>query len=73
MKPHIGALPPKAGDWFLLCSDGLLEGLWEKHLAREFGEAQKGRAPAEVMRNLMEKSLEESGRDNISLVAIKIA
>jgi protein phosphatase len=73
IEPQIGAVPLKAADWYLLCSDGLIDGLWEKHLRRQFEEVRRrGLQPKDATEALLEKSLAESGRDNISLVTVEI-
>ncbi len=72
IEPQIGALPPRVGDWFLMCSDGLIGGLWDKHLKRMFEQAKAGTEPGALTGELLAKSLEEDGRDNISLVTIEL-
>ena len=32
VKPHLGAVPCQPGDRFLICSDGLVDGLWDRRI-----------------------------------------
>ena len=33
VHPHFAAVPYQPGDRFLICSDGLIDGVWERHIA----------------------------------------
>ena len=72
VTPQIGALPPVLGDWYLLCTDGLIGGLWEKHLHKHFATLAKHAKPSELMEALFKQSLAEDGRDNIGVATIQI-
>ena len=32
VKPQVGTVHLKPGDWYLLCSDGIVDGLWNHHI-----------------------------------------
>ncbi len=71
VTPQLGAVGYEAGDRFLLCTDGLIEGLFDPQLAERL------RAPdaAELLENpaqrLIAASLERSGRDNTTAVVVE--
>lgn len=66
--PEFGAEPFQQGDVFLLCSDGLSDGLWDREIEAVLARV---RAPGDVrpaVRELVEKAKLASGRDNITAV-----
>lgn len=69
VDPQIGAVDYEPGDRFLICSDGLIDGLWDHHL-HELLQTQPadGRTLAQL---LVDESLERSGRDNTTAVVIE--
>ncbi len=72
VDPQVGAIGHESGDIFLICSDGLTDGLWDKHLLeliREPNLEQQAIAPAN---RLIEESLKNSGRDNTTAVVLEI-
>ena len=70
IDPHIGAVTVQAGDRFLICSDGLVDGLWDQHIE----EILRSNTPIyELARNLVETSVAESGRDNTTAVVVDVA
>jgi len=73
IEPQIGALAHRSGDRFLLCSDGLIDGLWDHRL----DDIVRTPAPANVHQpaalSLIEESLENSGRDNLTAIVIEVA
>lgn len=71
VEPQIGAVDYAPGDRFLICSDGLIDGLWDRHLQEMLAEPlPPGRTLAQ---HLVEESLERSGRDNTTAVVVEIA
>lgn len=72
LNPHIGAVKCEVGDKFLFCTDGLTDGLWDRAI-RELlltpSLADTAKPPAQ---RLVEASLAESGRDNITAVVVEV-
>jgi PPM family protein phosphatase len=67
IEPQFGAVVYEPGDRFLLCSDGLIDGLWDHHLD-EFAHSEKNTTAAQ---RLITESLERSGRDNLTAVVVE--
>ncbi len=67
IDPQFGALPCTAGDRYLLCSDGLTEGLWDRHLE----EIVRGAGSTPVAQRLVNAALERAGRDNITAMVVE--
>jgi PPM family protein phosphatase len=73
VEPHIGAVAHQRGDRFLLCSDGLNDGLWDRQieeLVRTPPLDGKNLSPAQ---RLVEEAVQNSGRDNTTAVVVEIA
>lgn len=67
--PHLAAIPYQPGDRFLVCSDGVIDGLWERHIASGLG----GAAHVEDCANkLLQRAIENSGVDDASLFVIEV-
>lgn len=67
--PHFAAVPYQVGDRFLICSDGLIDGVWERHISEEL--AAKS-APEEACGILLKRAIDNSGTDDTTLVVIRI-
>ena len=65
VDPQVGAVAYEPGDRFLLCTDGLVDGLFDAQLA-EFMEPER---PAD---RLVRESLERSGRDNTTALIVEV-
>lgn len=68
IEPQFGLLPCAPGDRFLLASDGLIEGHWDRHLEETLREPD---LPSAAQR-LITAALERAGRDNITALAVEI-
>jgi protein phosphatase len=68
IEPQFGALPGVPGDRYLLCSDGLIEGLWDRQLE----EIVREPSPVPVAQRLVEAALERAGRDNITALVVEV-
>lgn len=72
VEPHIGAIAHRPGDRFLVCSDGLVDGLWE----RQIEELLRSPSPVDdtpsLAKRLVDESVQNSGRDNTTAVAFEI-
>lgn len=66
IDPQLGVMPCSPGDRFLLCSDGLIEGLWDRHL----DEIIRAQSSTPVAQRLIEAALERAGRDNITALVV---
>ena len=72
VDPQLGAVAYEPGDIFLLCTDGLVEGLYDDHLLdllRPPKSAKMGPHPA---RRLVQESLEKDGRDNTTALVVQM-
>ncbi|MFZ9683283.1 MAG: PP2C family protein-serine/threonine phosphatase [Cephaloticoccus sp.] len=68
VEPQIGAVVYEPGDRFLICSDGLIDGLWDHHLDDFIREPAGDRT---VAARLIDEALERSGRDNLTALVIE--
>ena len=66
LNPQIGRVECRRGDRFLICSDGLTDGIWSHRLA------DMVREPDLMAKQLVEFSVNESGRDNTTALVIEI-
>jgi serine/threonine protein phosphatase PrpC len=71
IDPHVGAVGFQPGDRFLICSDGLTDGLWDRALQELIREPAPALATQDPARRLVEGALEASGRDNITAIVIE--
>ncbi len=72
VDPHLGAVECRAGDRFLLCTDGVVDGLWDRHLdelVRAPGAAEAKDPPAV---RLVKAAVAESGRDNTTALVVEM-
>ena len=72
VDPHLGAVGYRPGDRFIICSDGLVDGLWDRHIDDLIRNPDASTATQEAARRLVEKAVENSGRDNTTAVVIEI-
>ncbi|MBM3852158.1 MAG: serine/threonine-protein phosphatase [Verrucomicrobia bacterium] len=75
IDPHIGAVGHRPGDRFLICSDGLIDGLWDRRIEELLRTASApGANPAwSHAQLLVEEAVQNSGRDNATAVVVEIA
>lgn len=72
VDPHIGAVAYHPGDRFLFCTDGLIDGLWDRQLEEFIRTPPAERATQSLAQVLVEESLARSGRDNTTAVVVEI-
>lgn len=68
IDPQLGAVSCQHGDRFLLCTDGVNDGLWDDRLSR-FMAAKPGKTPRAF--DIVETAVSESGRDNCTAVTVE--
>jgi PPM family protein phosphatase len=72
IEPQLGAVGCQRGDRFLLCTDGLNDGLWDRALSELILEPNAAAQQLLPAQRLVEASLAESGRDNITALVVEI-
>lgn len=68
LNPHIGALDYGPGDRFILCTDGVTDGLWD-HRIEDL--VRHPREDETLASNLVRSAIQESGRDNATAVVVE--
>jgi len=71
LDPQLGAVGWQPGDRFLICSDGLVDGLWDRRLEEMVRSPEDG-TDRSIARRLVEESVENSGRDNTTAMVIEL-
>jgi protein phosphatase len=69
IHPHFGVQAYQPGDRFLICSDGLIDGVWERHIREALADLPTPEATAETLLN---RSISNSGIDDTTLVVIHV-
>jgi len=72
VTPQAGSVAYELGDIFLLCTDGLVEGLYDSHLGELLSAPGVTRMPPNVAALLVEESLARDGRDNTTALVIQV-
>lgn len=72
VDPQVGAVGFESGDTFLLCSDGLVDGLYNDHLVELLRHPETVGAGVNPAQRLVTESLEKSGRDNTTALVIQV-
>ncbi len=71
VDPQVGAVAYEPGDRFLLCSDGLTDGLYDRAL-EELLRSGGGAAGGNPAQRLVTESVASSGRDNTTALVIEV-
>lgn len=71
VDPHLGSLPVVPGDRFLLCTDGVIDGLWDRHLEELVRMEPMPPPEPSVAQRLVREAVEKSGRDNATAVVFE--
>ncbi len=69
VNPQIGEIACRPGDRFLICSDGVTDGLSDQRIVEVLKEFSKHRTPAE---HLVAEAVESSGKDNATAVILVV-
>ncbi len=69
VDPHFGAVGFEPGDRFVLCTDGVVDGLWDQKLEELARREPDGRT---IAQNLVLTAIEDGSRDNASAVVIEV-
>jgi protein phosphatase len=71
LHPSLGSVRFEAGDRFLLCSDGLVEGLWDKGMDRLIRNPLQNQ-PKDVAERLVCEAVATDGRDNTTALVFEV-
>jgi protein phosphatase len=69
LEVDVVSAPLQAGDWLLLCSDGLTGCLFDQQIAQALAES---RMPDDACRRLLREALEAGASDNVSVIAVQM-
>jgi protein phosphatase len=71
VEPQVGAVAHEPGDMFLLCTDGIVDGLFDQqiHDLLRGPDAASGGDPAQ---RLVRRAVENSGRDNTTALVVEM-
>jgi serine/threonine protein phosphatase PrpC len=72
VDPQVGAVAYQAGDTFLLCTDGLVEGLPNRQLVELLHPKEPDRTVSDLAHLLVEESLNRDGRDNTTALVVQV-
>lgn len=72
VDPQVGAVGYEPGDVFLLCSDGLVDGLYDHHLVEQLRSPEAAEADGTLAQRLVKASLDNGSRDNSTALVIHI-
>jgi len=72
VRPQTGHVDIGRGDRFVLCTDGLIDGLWDNSIRRLILEPPPRLAPLQPAKRLMTEALSESGRDNATVLVVEL-
>lgn len=73
LKPQVDSSSLEPGDWFLICSDGVIDGLWNKDIADclEWSVEEENDV-VEVGKRILARALDEAGRDDTTMFLVKV-
>lgn len=72
VDPQVGAVGFEPGDLFLLCTDGLTEGLYSHNVVELLRATDPGSGGDNPARRLVEASVTNDGRDNTTALVIQV-
>jgi protein phosphatase len=72
VEPQVGAVACETGDMFLLCTDGLTDGLYNPEILELLRRPDAAEAAATPAERLVGISLERAGRDNTTALVIEM-
>lgn len=71
VDPQVGAVAYEPGDVFLLCTDGLVDGLYDNQLAEFLRSPEPAMAAMTPAHRLVAAAIERSGRDNTTALIVE--
>ncbi|MEO6785748.1 MAG: protein phosphatase 2C domain-containing protein [Chthoniobacteraceae bacterium] len=72
VDPQVGAVGYEKGDTFVLCTDGVIDGLFDSGIVNCIRTPEPADAALNPAQRLVKAALERSGRDNTTAVVVEI-
>jgi serine/threonine protein phosphatase PrpC len=72
VEPQVGAVAFQTGDLFLLCTDGLVDGLDDERLVQLLRPPEPADAGANPAQRLVRAALANAGRDNTTALVVEV-
>jgi protein phosphatase len=72
VDPQLGAVACESGDLILLCTDGVVDGLFDQNLLELLRHPSAEEAGENPARRLVQASIERAGRDNTTALVIEV-
>ena len=72
VEPQVGAVACESGDQFLLCTDGLVDGLFDEQILSRLRQPDPDEAALNPAQRLVSAALERSGRDNTTALVVRV-
>lgn len=73
IEPQVGAVAIEPGDIFLLCTDGVTDGLYDATVLQLLRHPDAGEAAVNPAMRIVQAGLERSGRDNTTALVVEVA
>jgi len=73
VRPQIGEIKAKPGDRFILCTDGVTDGLWDRAIEEMVIDPPRSVASSPPAVRLVKSALDEGARDNATAVVIEVS
>jgi len=70
VTPQVGSVGCEPGDRFLLCTDGITDGLWDRQLLQLLREPEPKEKEIPPAKRLIEAALERGGKDNLTALVL---
>lgn len=72
LYPQVESHTVQKNDWYLICSDGVMDGLWDEDIEKEFLMAEvTDDSPQTVAKRLIDRAIENAGYDDTTLFVIR--
>src|SRR5688572_14834601 len=71
VDPQVGAVGFEPGDTFLLCTDGLVDGLYDAHLTELLRSPNHG-SSNNLAHHMVMEAVQKSGRDNTTALVVQV-
>ncbi len=72
VEPQVGSVAYESGDRFLLCTDGLVDGLFNLQFEEILRAPEFAQGESNPARELVRRAVENSGRDNTTALVIEV-